>query len=290
MSLHGSKTSSFGTVARLGHDSSRFYGSRLYGDVKPNGEVKNYIENEVGAVNVIHCHDSRDMCHLPDSSVHLMITSPPYNVGKQYDEDLSLQEYLELLHGVLRETYRVLVEGGRVCVNIANVGRKPYIPLHAYIINVALDCGFLMRGEIIWNKNASAGQSCAWGSFRSASNPVLRDMHEYILVFSKGSFKRVDKGEDDIGRDEFMQNTKSVWSFNAESAKRVNHPAPFPVELPLRLIKLYSYVGDVILDPFMGSGTTAEAALCTSRRYVGYEINANYVAQAQSRLGLLAGA
>ena len=123
------------------------------------------------------------MSELPDYSVHLMVTSPPYNVRKEYDEDLTLEEYLNLLHVVFKETYRVLVTGGRACINIANLGRKPYLPLHALIIQTMLEIGFLMRGEIIWDKAASASPSTAWGSWQSASNPVLRDVHEYILVF-----------------------------------------------------------------------------------------------------------
>ena len=123
------------------------------------------------------------MDELPDNSVHQMITSPPYNASKEYDENLSLREYLDLLYSVWQETYRVLVWGGRACINIANLGRKPYIPLHSYIIDAMQKIGFLMRGEIIWNKAASASPSTAWGSWCSASNPVLRDIHEYILVF-----------------------------------------------------------------------------------------------------------
>ena len=279
------ETSSFGTVSRSGHDASKFYGKRLYENLKPKvkGHVP-YYENVPDLSNVIHCADSRKMYHLPDNSIHLMITSPPYNVGKEYDADLSLTEYKKLLADVLKETYRTLVEGGRACINIANVGRTPYIPLHVYLTEIAIDCGFYMRGEIIWDKGASAGSSCAWGSWKSSSNPVLRDVHEYILIFCKGTFKRHPIRQDSIGRDTFLECTKSIWRFPATSAKKANHPAPFPVELPLRLINLYSFVGDIIIDPFMGSGTTAQAALFTDRKYIGYEINRNYVTQAEIKL------
>ena len=237
------------------------------------------------ALNVIHPCDSRNMKpHLPDCSIHLMITSPPYNVGKDYDEDLSLSEYKSLLKQVLTETYRVLVEGGRACINIANLGRKPYIPLHAYIIEMAQECGFYMRGEIIWDKGASAGSSCAWGSWCSASNPVLRDVHEYILIFCKETFRRDPERQNSIGRDDFLDCTKSIWRFPAASAKKAGHPSPFPVELPRRLIELYSYINDVILDPFMGSGTTAIAALETGRKYIGYEINQAYAETAEKKI------
>jgi site-specific DNA-methyltransferase (adenine-specific) len=187
---------------------------------------------------------------------------------------------------VWAETWRVLVPGGRACVNVANLGRKPYIPLHSFLIADMLDLGFLMRGEIIWDKAASASSSTAWGSWQSASNPTLRDVHEYILVFSKGTFRREkqDGRENTIGREEFLEFTKSVWTFPAESARKVGHPAPFPVELPYRLIQLYTYSGEVVLDPFMGSGQTALAALKTNRRYVGYEINTDYQSLAERRI------
>jgi DNA modification methylase len=225
------------------------------------------------------------MSELPDNSVHLMITSPPYNVQKEYDEDMSLMEYLSLLRTVGKETYRVLVTGGRACINIANVGRKPYIPLHSYIIQEMLTIGFLMRGEIIWDKASSAGTSTAWGSWKSATNPVLRDVHEYILIFSKGSFSRHSKDkESTIDRDGFLSSTKSIWTFPAESARRIGHPAPFPEELPKRLIELYSYRHDVILDPFCGSGTTCVASVKCDRHFIGYEVNADYIQLSKDRL------
>lgn len=225
------------------------------------------------------------MKELPDNCLHLMITSPPYNVTKVYDEDLSLKEYLGLLKRVFSETYRVLVNGGRACVNLANVGRKPYIPFSDLISQLMIKIGFNMRGEIIWNKGSSAGVSMAWGSFQSASNPVLRDVHEYILVFSKGDYNRTSKDKvSTITREQFMEWTKSIWNFSTESAKRVGHPAPFPVELPYRLIQMYSFKDDVILDPFMGSGTTAIAAMKSGRRYVGYEIDKEYYKRGEERL------
>ncbi|MGD8554904.1 MAG: site-specific DNA-methyltransferase, partial [Anaerolineales bacterium] len=200
-------------------------------------------------------------------------------------DDLTLDEYRGLLQRVFRETYRVLVMGGRACINIANLGRKPYLPLHLYVVQDLLDIGFLMRGEIIWNKASSASSSTAWGSWLSASNPVLRDVHEYIMVFSKQSFSRPsgDK-QSTIERESFLEWTKSVWTFQAESAQKVGHPAPFPEELPRRLIELYTYRGDVVLDPFCGSGTTCVSAWREGRHYVGYEIKPEYLELAQERL------
>ncbi|MXW48095.1 MAG: site-specific DNA-methyltransferase, partial [Gammaproteobacteria bacterium] len=211
-----------------------------------------------------------------------------YNVGKAYDDDLSEAEYFQLLNSVWKEVHRVLVPGGRACVNIANLGRKPYIPLNAKISDQMTENGFLMRGEIIWDKSASAGTSCAWGSWKSASNPVLRDTHEYILVFSKGKYNREAKDKTStISREEFLDFTKSIWTFPAESAKRVNHPAPFPVELPRRLIQLYTFANEIVLDPFMGSGTTAVASIQSDRSYVGYDTSLEYVQTAQSRVAAL---
>ena len=282
----GTATSAFGTPGRISHDASKFYGARLYEGLDSGGEV-NHVESTVPPeyLNRVFCKSSEAMDELPDSSVHLMITSPPYNVSKEYDEDLSLDEYLELLNAVWRETYRVLVPGGRACVNVANLGRKPYIPLHSYIIQGMQDIGFLMRGEILWNKGSSASTSTAWGSWQSAANPVLRDVHEYILVFSKDSFsrKRGDK-ENTIKKEEFLEWTKSVWDFPAVSAKKIGHPAPFPEELPHRLIQLYSFKDDVVLDPFAGSGTVCLAALKDNRKFVAYDIDPDYIELAENRI------
>lgn len=246
-----------------------------------------YIEQQIPdkLLDQLYCSDSRDLSIIPDDSVHLMVTSPPYNCGKDYDQNLNLNEYRELLFEVFEQVYSKLVQGGRACINIANLGRNPYIPLHSYIIKDLLEIGFLMRGEIIWNKAASAGSSTAWGSWMSASNPTLRDVHEYILVFSKGSMRRIKKGrESTITRDEFLKFTKSMWAFSTESAKKVGHPAPFPIELPYRLIQLYTFSGDVVLDPFLGSGTSCIAAMRTNRHYLGFDINEKYINLARSRI------
>ncbi len=289
LSKKGSKTSNFGTPTRISHDSADYYRSRLYADLpgaSPVGEACADQPFPLEWQNQVLCRSAEQMPEIPDCSLHLMVTSPPYNVSKQYDQDLSLPEYLDLLTQVLQETYRVLVWGGRACINVANVGRKPYIPISDSISRIMLEIGFLIRGEIIWNKGAGAGVSMAWGSFQSAANPVLRDTHEYIQVYTKGAFGR-KKGagqQNTITREQFMEWTKSVWTFAPESAKKVGHPAPFPLELPYRLIQLYSFQDDVVLDPFMGSGSTALAALKSGRRFVGYEINPEYVNLAQKRI------
>ena len=290
----GTKTSSFGTRGRINHDSSKFYNSKLYNDLKNNEDV-NRIINEFPKelLNTIINKSCEQMIEIPDNSLHLMITSPPYNVSKEYDSDLSLNEYLDLLRNAFKETYRVLVNGGRACINVANLGRKPYIPLSDYISKMMIDIGFNMRGEIIWNKAASASPSTAWGSWLSAANPILRDIHEYILVFSKGDYKRqrqkeeYGKKKDTISKEQFMEWTKSIWIMNAESAQRIGHPAPFPEELPYRLIQLFSFTNDIILDPFIGSGTTCVAALKTNRLYIGYDTEENYIRLAEKRLAPL---
>ncbi len=282
---NGTKTSSFGTPGRINHDSTEFYNSKLYKDKQVSEHVK-YIENPIPPDNLdkINCKSSEIMDEIPNYSVHLMVTSPPYNVKKEYDEDLSLDEYRKLLKKVFKETYRVLVTGGRACINVANLGRKPYIPLHSYIIEDMHDIGFLMRGEIIWNKASSSSPSTAWGSWLSAGNPVLRDIHEYILIFSKESFsrKRGNK-KDTIAKEDFLEWTKSVWTFPAVSARSIGHPAPFPEELPHRLIQLYTFKGDVVLDPFCGSGTACLSALKDNRHYIGYDIEPSYVKLANQR-------
>ncbi len=286
-----SRMRSFGTTLRVGYNSDRFYNRKFFEStrrtVNSDPETENTAPPE--AIDKLYNRSSESMAELPDNCVHLMVTSPPYNVGKDYDDDLSQGEYFELLSNVWRETYRVLAPGGRACINVANLGRRPYIPLSSYICMEMIDIGFLMRGEIIWNKSAGAGVSCAWGSWRSPSNPVLRDTHEYVLVFCKDAFARKKPGDDSrtatIERDEFLEYTKSVWAFPPESARRVQHPSPFPVRLPARLIKLYTYSGDLVLDPFAGSGTTAVAALRTGRHFVGYEVSAEYIEIARHRIG-----
>lgn len=282
------KTSSFGVSDRQAHDSSAFYSRSLYEGVfaEPASEKELSVEipEDKSWADKIYNQSSEDMKDIPDNGVGLAFTSPPYNVGKDYEDDLSLQEYLDVIRNVAKEVYRVLRPGGRYVVNIANLGRKPYIPLHSFFYDIHINIGFLTMGEIIWQKAKGAGGSCAWGSWMSAKAPRLRDVHEYLLVFAKGDFSRPDKGESDITRDEFMDATLSIWNIAAESAKRIGHPAPFPLALAERVIKLYSYRDDVILDPFAGSGTTCLAAARNNRHYVGFDISPEYCALAEKRI------
>jgi len=259
-------------------------------------------------VDRIYHGDSRHMQEVPDNKVSLIVCSPPYNVRKPYanhDDDMPVDEYRALLKAVWTECHRVLRPGGRLCINVAGVWRQPYLPLHALIWQQLTDeLEFLMRGEIIWDKGASVGVSTAWGSFASPSNPTIRDVHEQVLiaaknagrvaaeheivsVYSKESFRleKAREEEADIGHQDFAEWTQSVWRIATESSSRVGHPAPFPVELPLRLMLLYTYPGDLVLDPFAGSGSTCVAARIADRHYIGYDTDADYVRVARERVG-----
>lgn len=275
-------TATFGVSKRESHDASAFYDREL----KPVTFTTDTAITDVppDALNQIFTHTSETMGELPDNSIALMVTSPPYLVGKDYDTNDSLEDYFELLQRVFTETHRVLQPGGRVAINVANLGRKPYIPLTAHIAAIMDTIGFHHRGEIIWRKAAGASGSCAWGSWRSPSNPTIRDLHEYILVFSKARMGRVVRGESTITKEAFMRDTLSIWDIRPESATRIGHPAPFPVELPQRLIELYTYRGEVVLDTFMGAGTTAIAARNTGRHFIGYETVDAYRTIATERL------
>lgn len=281
-----SKTRDFGSSFRENHDSSDFYDSNIY-DKLASGRESDGIESQFpkDIENRIIQGDCRDLSIIPDLSLHLVVTSPPYNVSKIYDNDLSLDEYLNLLRDTFEEIYDKLVDGGRICLNIANIGRKPYIPLSDYISRIMIELGYIHRGEIIWDKGASAGASTAWGSWQSATNPFLRDVHEYILVFSKSTLKRSKHGKSNtISKEEFLEYTKSVWTFETASARRIGHPAPFPIELPYRCIQLYSLSDDMVFDPFAGSGQTAIAAIKSGRRFFGMDIDEEYVYLAQDRI------
>jgi site-specific DNA-methyltransferase (adenine-specific) len=286
----GTKTPSFGSGKRESHDASDFYKRNL-----ASGGFVRAVQPELSSTDVtsgLYAHTSEDMHELPDNSVGLMVTSPPYHVGKDYDTTDSFDDYLDLLFRVFEETFRVMEPGGRVVINAAGLGRSPYVHLPTFINAIMLEIGFMPRGEVIWVKAAGASGSCAWGSFMKASNPVLRDLHEHLLVFCKGwenpkgevQWGRYKAGESTVSKQEFLDYTLSVWNMPPESAKRVGHPAPFPKELPRRFIELYSYKGDVILDPFIGAGATAVAALAAGRKYVGYDTNPAYLTIAKHRL------
>jgi len=292
-------TSDFGSGKRESHDATAFYGRFTPPVISEDSEVQPPV-----VVDELFIGDARDMTEeqVADNSVALMVTSPPYFAGKEYEVDMSeghvpssYVEYLEMLRDVFAVCLRKLEPGGRMAVNIANLGRKPYRSLSADVIGILQDdLGMLLRGEVIWQKARGAGGSCAWGSFRSPQNPVLRDVTERVVIASKGRFDRAIKrgdresaglpSEPTIETDEFLEATLDVWEIRSERAKSVGHPAPFPVELPLRLIELYTYRSDLVLDPFIGSGTTAIAAQRARRHYVGFDTEAEYIDLANSRL------
>jgi site-specific DNA-methyltransferase (adenine-specific) len=291
-------TSNFGVGGRESHDATRFY-ERFRAPVLSTDDVI-AVPRPV-ADPFVH-GDARRMDAVEDGSVALVVTSPPYFAGKQYEEELeregvpsSYLEYLELLTDVFAECVRTLEPGGRIAVNVANLGRKPYRSLSSDVVRILEhDLGLLLRAEIIWQKGEGASGSCAWGSYRSAANPVLRDVTERVIVASKGRFDRArtvrqraaggQPCESTMTTDDFLALTLDIWSIPAESARRVGHPAPFPVELPERLIRLYTFAGDLVLDPFMGSGSTLVAAAQLGRRYVGYDLDAGYVELARQRV------
>jgi DNA modification methylase len=292
-------TSSFGVGRRESHDASAFYLRFTVPDISRDDAV---AANPADVLDRVYLGDSRHMTEILDASVALVVTSPPYFAGKEYEEALgrghvpgSYLEYLAMLRDVFAECASKLEPGGRIAVNVANLGRKPYRSLAADVTSILQDdLGLLLRGEIVWVKQRGANGSCAWGSFQSAANPVLRDLTERVVVASKGRFDRALSRRERAGaglpsevsifKDDFMEATTDVWDIPPESATRVGHPAPFPVELPRRLIELYTYRGDVVLDPFIGSGSSAIAALRSERHFIGYDTDAGYVATASTRI------
>lgn len=283
----GTETSGFGVSKRESHDSSKFYARKLW-EVEIDKDTKPQAPNPQ-SVDALFAKSSTVMAEVADNSVALMVTSPPYHVGKAYDGDESFDEFIsEVITPTLAETYRVLEPGGRAAINVAGLGRTPYIPFSHLIDQIMIELGFLPRGEIIWQKAEGASGSCAWGSWLSASNPSLRDIHEKVLVYSKGRFDRHPDSRGakrpEADRDDFMRDTLSIWKIAPASAKRIGHPAPFPVELPKRLISLYTYEGELVLDPFIGAGSTALAAQELGRHYVGYDIVPEYIELCRTRL------
>ena len=294
----GTSTSNFGSSGRESHDASAFYGRFR----PPLISTDDVVARPEPVEDPFRCGDARSMAAVADNSVALVVTSPPYFAGKAYEEELgrngipaSYLEYLQMLTEVFAECVRVLEPGGRIAVNVANLGRRPYRSLSSDVVGILeRDLGLLLRGELIWHKADGAGGSCAWGSYRRAGNPVLRDLTERVIIASKGRFDRarsVDRRraeglphESTLSTDDFLNLTLDVWSIAPESARRVGHPAPFPVELPDQLIRLYTYRNDLVLDPFMGSGSTLVAAALLDRRYVGYDLDARYVDIARHRV------
>jgi DNA modification methylase len=292
-------TSAFGVGRREAHDASSFYARFTPPRLSDDSRVAPHA-----ARDEIWVGDAREMDRcgtVADNSVALVVTSPPYFAGKEYEAVLGVGHvpadyaaYLGMLHDVFGQCFDKLEPGGRIAVNVANLGRKPYRSLARDVIDLLERLGYLLRGEIIWQKSHAAGGSCAWGTYQRPGNPVLRDVSERIVVASKGRFDRALTplersaqglpNEGTMTMDEFVDATIDLWDIPTESATRVGHPAPFPVELPRRLIELYTYRGDLVMDPFMGSGSTAVASVRTERHYVGFDTDEEYVALAERRI------
>ncbi len=293
----GTSTSSFGVSGRENHDATAFYERFTAPHLSTDTELSTRKD-----IDDIFLGDATHMDKVDDASVALVVTSPPYFAGKEYEAALgeghvpgTYADYLAMLEAVFADCVRTLEPGGRIAVNVANLGRRPYRSLSGDVTWILQDrLRLLLRGEVIWVKARGAAGSCAWGSFQRPANPVIRDLSERVVIASKGRFDRAVKppervarglpSEVSISRDEFMEATTDIWEIPPESASRVGHPAPFPVELPERLIHLYTYRDDLVLDPFIGSGTTAVAALRTDRHYVGYDTEPEYVRRANERL------
>lgn len=221
-------------------------------------------------------------------SIDLIVTSPPYNVDIQYNshrDDISYPEYLDFTRAWLEKCYQFLREDGRICLNIPldkNKGGQQSVG--ADITTIAKQIGYQYHSTIIWNEG-NISRRTAWGSWMSASAPFVIAPVELIVVLYKKRWRKTSgSGISDITREEFMQWTNGVWVFSGESKKKIGHPAPFPIELPRRCIKLFSFVGDTVLDPFAGSGTTLIAAALLNRKGIGVEIDPYYCELAKKRI------
>lgn len=225
---------------------------------------------------------------IKDDSIDLIITSPPYNVDiryNSYDDRISYKKYLEFTELWLKKSFNLIKDDGRFCLNIPldkNKGGQQSV--YADIITIAKKIGWKYHSTVIWNEQ-NISRRTAWGSWLSASAPYVIAPVEMIAILYKRKWKKVSgSGKSDISKEEFLEWTNGVWNFPGESKKRIGHPSPFPIELPKRCIKLLTYIDDIILDPFLGSGTTIIACIKTGRKGIGIEIDKNYCEIAKKRL------
>lgn len=225
---------------------------------------------------------------INDKTVDCILTSPPYNFNMEYGEyedNKKWNDYFEWLQTVWRECYRVLKKGGRLIVNIQPLFSS-YIPSHHIISKGLMDIGFKWKAEILWEKNNYNCKYCSWGSWKSPAAPYLKYTWEFIEVFCKEDYKHTGEKENiDISADEFKKFVVAKWSFAPErNMKKYNHPAMFPEELPYRCLKLFTYKNDIVLDPFMGAGTTGLVCKKLKRNFIGIEIDENYYNTAKNRI------
>lgn len=241
----------------------------------------------------IYCGDALEILPtFPSGIVDLIVTSPPYGLGKRYgtaDDEIPYDEYLEFTHDWLEACLPCMKPDGRLCLNVPlDKGRGGRESIASDVTQTAKDIGWKYCSTIIWNEG-NVPKMTSWGSWKSASAPYVKAPVEVILLLFKETWKKVSKGKSDITGKQFSNWANGIWNFSGENPENVGHPAPFPLELPKRCIKLFSYVGDLVLDPFVGSGTTCVAARILDRRYIGIEINPEYVKIANERLAGVAG-
>ena len=243
----------------------------------------------------LYCGDCLEQLkNVQDNFVNLVVTSPPYNVDlgnnkynkdkyKSYDDNKEHNDYIKWLKDVFSSIYVKLVDGGRVCINIGD-GKNGQVTTVSDIIQfMKNDIGYTPIANIIWDKMNTSNR-CAWGTYMSPKCPSYPRSFEHILIFAKNSKSLLHDGEIDITREEFISYASSMWRFPTEKKSTIGHPAPFPIELPYRCIKMNTYVGDVVLDPFMGSGTTGVACVQTNRGFIGIEIDKTYFDIASNRI------
>jgi len=245
-----------------------------------------YYQNNDGSIAILHA-DSLEITAIPEESVDLIVTSPPYNLDIAYGrsrDDMPYEEYLRFSTRWLEKALVLMRPDGRMCLNIPlDKNRLGQQSVYADIVSLAKRAGWHYHATIIWNEG-NISRRTAWGSFRSARAPFVIAPVEAIAVLYKQDWRKKQRGESDITREEFIEWTNALWTFSGESRKKVGHPTPFPLELPLRCIKLFSFIGDTVLDPFLGSGTTLLACQHLRRKGIGVEIDEAYCALARDRL------
>lgn len=241
---------------------------------------------QTGTISIFN-EDILKTCCVENESIDLIVTSPPYNVGIEYNshqDTMTYYDYLSFTKEWVAKCYRLTKSDGRFCLNIPldkNKGGQQSVC--ADITKIAKDVGWKYHSTIIWNEQ-NISRRTAWGSWLSASAPYVIAPVEVIVILYKEQWKKISGSQkSDITKDEFMKWTNGVWTFMGESKKRIGHPAPYPVELPRRCIKLFSFIDDTVLDPFLGSGTTLIACALNNRKGIGVDIDKKYCELAKQR-------
>lgn len=257
------------------------------GEQLPEAQEQQNVVYDDGQIKLLYNDFLRVSLEHVKGKVNLIITSPPYNVGIKYgnlNDNIGYEEYLQFTEKYLRKFYDILADDGRVCLNIPLDKNKGGLQsVYADVVRMAKDVGLKYQSTILWNEQ-NISRRTAWGSWLSASAPYVIAPVEMIVLFYKNQWKRKGTGRSTINREEFIEWTNGMWTFPGENRKALGHPAPFPLELPLRCIKLFSFEGDLVLDPFVGSGTTMVACKMLNRRGLGIDIDRSYLEIAVSRL------